>query len=175
MGLKHLEGTPWHVERFTRKEGDKKRHRSRCIWYRGHAYCAWHFEHCWGAAHCRHYCEEDPYKKTLEESKKPASGNESSTSRIRGNKAKELARKLDEIAKKSEEKARQLAEEKRQNDAKYRKKFPAGKRIRHVKYGTGVIRESSRGIIQVEFDDGTEKKLSVDACLRNKLLFSVEQ
>lgn len=28
MGLERLTGTPWHVERFTRKEDDEKRHRS---------------------------------------------------------------------------------------------------------------------------------------------------
>ena len=34
MGLKHMAGTPWHKERFARQEGDERRHKSHCVYYK---------------------------------------------------------------------------------------------------------------------------------------------
>lgn len=34
MGVESLSGTPWHIEKMTRKEGEEKRHRARCNFYR---------------------------------------------------------------------------------------------------------------------------------------------
>ncbi|MBP3209918.1 MAG: hypothetical protein J6M64_08455 [Oscillospiraceae bacterium] len=53
-----ISGTPWHVERFTRAEGDERRHRSRCIHYiKERKTCIKVAGPCNGAAHCKYYKE----------------------------------------------------------------------------------------------------------------------
>ena len=55
---KGISGTPWHVERFTRAEGDERRHRSRCKYYhKEDSYCSKEIGRCRGAAHCKFYQE----------------------------------------------------------------------------------------------------------------------
>ena len=57
--LGQLQGSPWHVEKFSRKPGDKRRHRSRCINYnRSKEFCSVQIGRCVGAAHCRYYAED---------------------------------------------------------------------------------------------------------------------
>lgn len=55
----YLSGTPWHVEKMTRQEGDDKRHRSRCVNYEGKktGHCKVFNEKCHGSAHCGEYKE----------------------------------------------------------------------------------------------------------------------
>lgn len=63
-GLNRMTGTPWHIEKYTREEGDSRRHRSRCIYYRkGDAYCCKVVDKCIGSAHCRYYKEQ--FKDTI--------------------------------------------------------------------------------------------------------------
>ena len=73
MGIStELTGTPWHVERFARAEGDEKRHSHRCKYFRSeNKYCKYYCEKCRGATHCDYYqernqrvepCEEEPVK-----------------------------------------------------------------------------------------------------------------
>ncbi len=58
MGLNRLTGTPWHLERYARKDGDLRRHRSKCAYYhKSESYCAFYFEKCHGSAHCATYTE----------------------------------------------------------------------------------------------------------------------
>lgn len=59
--LQRLTGAPWHVERMVREEGDDRRHRSRCTYYRGKAdsYCSFFCGRCRGAAHCEQYKEKE--------------------------------------------------------------------------------------------------------------------
>lgn len=59
-GVNRLTGTVWHVERFERQEGDDRRHRSRCVNYKGkpHGYCSYYCGKCRGAVHCSHYAEK---------------------------------------------------------------------------------------------------------------------
>lgn len=57
--LGQMQGSPWHINKFTRKPGDKRRHRSRCINYNSsEEYCSKQVGRCVGAAHCRYYDEE---------------------------------------------------------------------------------------------------------------------
>ncbi len=61
MGVNRLTGTPWHVEKFTRNEGDDRRHRSRCAYYqRSDGSCIRYCERCRGSAHCYYYKERVP-------------------------------------------------------------------------------------------------------------------
>ena len=59
MRVSEMTGTPWHVERVHRQDGDDRRHRSRCKFYRKtKAYCVHYSEKCRGSAHCEYYEEE---------------------------------------------------------------------------------------------------------------------
>lgn len=51
-----IQGTPWHVGRFTRQEGDERRHKSNCVYYRKKdKFCTKHHGECYGSAHCDYY------------------------------------------------------------------------------------------------------------------------
>ena len=55
-GTSKLTGSPWHTEKMTRKEGDPRRHRSKCVHYeKVDGYCHKRFMKCVGSAHCDHY------------------------------------------------------------------------------------------------------------------------
>ena len=57
--LGQMQGSPWHVEKLSRKPGSKRRHRNRCINYnRSKEYCSVQIGRCIGAAHCRYYKED---------------------------------------------------------------------------------------------------------------------
>ena len=62
MGIsKHLTGTPWHIEKMVRAEGDPRRHRSRCCYFRKtDTYCTSYKKRCIGSAHCNRYNEDGP-------------------------------------------------------------------------------------------------------------------
>ncbi len=58
MGLESFTGTPWHTDKFTRADGDPRRHRSRCVYHKNDGGCAYYKEsRCHGAAHCDYYKE----------------------------------------------------------------------------------------------------------------------
>ena len=69
-GIQNLTGVPWHVECFERKDGDERRHRSRCRFFQGKPYnlCLCNFVRCHGSAHCENYIEK--YFKENEKSHK---------------------------------------------------------------------------------------------------------
>lgn len=70
--LEKLSGTPWHVEKMVRSEGDSRRHRSRCKHYEGkrEGRCDWFFGRCRGAAHCAYYSEKVKIEEKIEEKAK---------------------------------------------------------------------------------------------------------
>lgn len=56
--VKNMVGTPWHVERMTRQEGDARRHKGNCKYYsKEKGYCSYRLERCPGSAHCDYYVE----------------------------------------------------------------------------------------------------------------------
>ena len=69
-GINRLTSTPWHIERYTREEGDSRRHRSRCIYFtREKNYCSREIGRCRGSAHCLYYSETEKHDSaTLQES-----------------------------------------------------------------------------------------------------------
>ncbi len=73
MGVSQMQGSPWHTEIFTKKPGDVKRHRSRCIYYsKDNSRCSFYTEKCRGSAHCEHYkeCEKQKAKPSEPKDKK---------------------------------------------------------------------------------------------------------
>lgn len=64
--LGKLEGSPWHVERFQRKEGDDRRHSHRCLNYnKSDGHCSYYCAKCYGAAHCNQYSEKNVMRDNL--------------------------------------------------------------------------------------------------------------
>lgn len=57
--LNKMSGTPWHIEKMHREEGDSRRHRSRCIYYDYvEPTCKKRMLKCIGSAHCDFYIEK---------------------------------------------------------------------------------------------------------------------
>ena len=56
MGVNHLTGSPWHIEKVHRAEGDDRRYKGRCEYY---SYekdsCTYRLGKCIGSAHCNKY------------------------------------------------------------------------------------------------------------------------
>jgi len=56
MGLKGLQGTPWHEERAHRKDSDARRYKGRCMFYSDiDNKCSRYNGKCIGSAHCSEY------------------------------------------------------------------------------------------------------------------------
>ena len=55
MGVSNLQGTPWHVEQVHRKEGDDRRHKSRCLFYNPITKQCKDRWKCNGSRYCRDY------------------------------------------------------------------------------------------------------------------------
>ena len=55
MGISNLQGTSWHIEQMHRKEGDDRRHRSRCMFYNPTTkQCKGRWK-CNGSRYCQEY------------------------------------------------------------------------------------------------------------------------
>ncbi|MDY6323547.1 MAG: hypothetical protein SPL99_00550 [Catonella sp.] len=66
MGLREMQGTPWHAERVHRDEYDDRRYKGRCEFYSyGSEYCRKQNGKCIGSAHCSKYkpISEEEFKK----------------------------------------------------------------------------------------------------------------
>lgn len=56
MGVSNLQGTPWHLERFHRVEGDERRYKGRCKYYcDSNNQCAKRNGKCIGSGQCEEY------------------------------------------------------------------------------------------------------------------------
>lgn len=213
--INRMVGTPWHVERFERKEDDPRRHRTRCRYYVSQSkHCTYRCGVCIGSAHCSHYDEKVEQQVVEQQEKvmqtlKPFSGvkeidlnlievdlSKAETPKkskvdkliqfynqhgtldkpiivsIRGDKfilkdkylryyvAKELGLKkiLAEMSTKSEIKI----------EDQLRK---TGTKVRHQKYGEGVVIAVDLSYVTVRFEDGKEKKFDIALTIKNKYLF----
>lgn len=64
--MSKIQGTPWHVGRYTRPEGDERRHRSNCVYFRKEGkICSKYGDECISSAHCMDYVNK---KESVEES-----------------------------------------------------------------------------------------------------------
>lgn len=55
-------------------------------------------------------------------------------------------------------------------DDDYKKMFPVGCRVRHLKFGEGNVVDISDGVITIKLSNGKEKELGADFCIKNKLI-----
>lgn len=143
MGLNQLTGTPWHVDKFTRAEGDNRRHRTRCTHYsdRGNSYCCLYGERCHGTAHCVYYEEKEQKVEENNEKKTEAKIQQAPQSRI-----------------------------KRSIKSEASEEFPVGSKVRHVKYGKGRVVNVAGDTLTVSFYEHGKKDLKASVCLAGKLL-----
>ncbi len=90
MGLEQFTGTPWHTDKFTRAEGDARRHSHRCINYKSDGSCKYFLEErCRGAAHCDHY-KENRIEKEETKAENPNTFNEKPKKELTDQQAMEL-------------------------------------------------------------------------------------
>ena len=74
MGVRNLSGTPWHVEKMTRKDGEDRRDKRRCEFYAyNENFCRRRNGKCIGSAHCSDYAaiSEEAFKQRQNQRKKP--------------------------------------------------------------------------------------------------------
>ena len=143
-GLNRLTGTPWHVDRFARKEGDPRRHRSRCANYDPVEKSCCFRTRCIGSAHCDSYREESP-DIVKEKNKRAAKAR-------RYNKTKVF------YDKKVQEKVTNIY-------------YRPGDRVMHKKYGVGLVTESTLEKVSVRFyEDNTERTFVPEFCYKQGLL-----
>ncbi len=56
------------------------------------------------------------------------------------------------------------------SDEDIKQMFPIGCIVRHKKFGDGEVRDICDGVISIKFMNESEKELSVDFCIKNKLI-----
>ena len=60
MGVRHMQGTPAHIETLHSHSNDKRRHQSRCKYYVSDTgRCSYQVMKCDGSAHCNYYAENN--------------------------------------------------------------------------------------------------------------------
>ena len=117
---------------MTREEGDPRRHRARCRFFRKRdSYCTSHKRKCSGSAHCSRYKEDTPIS-TLEELANPISKQQ----------AKEKPLETD-----YREKAKEI--------------LPIGSLVYHNRFGEGKIVRYEEDNVVIEFEDVGIKTLSI--------------
>ena len=61
---RNLSGTPWHISGLRMSDGDRKRHRSRCVYFKKEGiHCTVRRTVCIGSAHCDLYKEKTDKEK----------------------------------------------------------------------------------------------------------------
>ena len=147
--LGNMTGTPWHVETLTRTEGDPRRHRSRCVYFRKEdAYCCKYEFRCFGSAHCDSYKE-----KTRIENHRPQRRH---TQRKKDN---PLAQPSKTVAVTQEE------------PVPAESLFPSGSTVEHVKYGVGQVIATEGSRVTVQFKDlDTPMTFSASFCREREFL-----
>ena len=137
-----ISGTPWHVTALGLKEGEEKRHRSRCVYYRGtDTYCQKRLGKCIGSSHCKYYHEESSEKPALEQTEK------TNNSRISHDNT-QISPLMQKIA-----------------------SFHVGDTVFHKKYGYGKILQIQDEIVTIDFKNEGTKKLNLKMVVEQKYLF----
>lgn len=164
--LNQMAGTPWHIERYAREEGDRRRHRSRCVYYRkGDSHCEYSFSRCCGSAHCSHYCEDANKKVTM--ITKPKAETMHKTPK-KSNKSSD--RKVSEITLTSgtERHTSSSKSKKTANitDEEGCKMFPIGSKVKHKTLGVGTVISISNGRVTVKLEKKGKRVFGLNVCVK---------
>ena len=65
------------------------------------------------------------------------------------------------------------SKEPEKTDEDFLKLFPKGCRVRHSKFGFGIVQSIEDGVITLKLDNGKIKEFGVDFCVKSKLLTRV--
>ena len=170
MGISRLQGTPWHVEQMHRKDGDDRRHKSRCQFYNPLTkQCKDRWE-CRGSRYCQEYIQlsEEAFRQRQEdvaEAKRLlAKGYDSD------NISASLKRKQ-EVKKKQQSKAESTKTQSNANTKKNNIKLPnlQGKYIKHSGFGKGLVIEQSGDTIYVDYS-GVTKTQKLSILIKNNII-----
>ena len=180
MGIGRLQGTPWHVEQVHKKEGEDRRHKSRCVFYNpvtGQCKDNWK---CKGSRYCRDYIplSDDEFRQRQEDT------NEIKSLLAKGYSDQEISGLLDKNRrqKENQEIANGAKNQKSKgtpapgNEANTKSKsdetklpFLQGKQIIHKAYGQGTVYVQRGDYIWVNYN-GIEKKQSLKSLIKAGLI-----
>lgn len=129
--LNRFTGSPWHVDKWTRDDGEPRRHRSKCRYHSANTnHCSQINSNCFGSAHCQYYKER--------------SASETSSKSQNSNWKPKTKRK---------NKYAQYNKPKSSQDLSNKKKpLTVGSRIIDSTYGRGTIKSIYNGLAVVAFD-----------------------
>lgn len=180
MGVSNLQGTPWHVEQVHRKEGDDRRHKSRCLFYNPITKQCKDRWKCNGSRYCWDYepLSEEDFRQRQEDT--------AEIKRLleRGYNEKEIATLIEQKKKQKEDakkntgpvKDTELKPELQKNvsPAKAKTSVKAlpnlkGKHIIHKGYGDGFVIEQAGDNIWVDYN-GVQKSQKLSFLVKNKLI-----
>lgn len=163
MGISQLQGTPWHLEQVHRKDGDDRRHKSRCQFYNPLTkQCKDRWE-CRGSRYCQEYIQlsEEDFRQRQEETA------EVKRLLARGYGLDEVSTSIKQKQKLKKEQQSKTEQIKTKSTANTKIKSISlpnlqGKYIKHKGFGKGLVIEQSGDSIFVNYGGMTKlQKLSV--------------
>lgn len=161
MGISQLQGTPWHLEQVHRKDGDERRHKSRCQFYNPLTkQCKDRWE-CRGSRYCQEYIQlsEEDFRQRQEEAA------EAKRLLARGYSSGEVfTSKKQKLKKEQQNKIEQTKTKSKANTKIKSISLPnlQGKYIKHKGFGKGLVIEQSGDSIFVNYGGMTKlQKLSI--------------
>ncbi len=144
--INRLTGSPWHVDKWTRKEGDERRHKSRCVYLeKSDNHCRKNYGKCCGSAHCYDYKEFVVPETSANVNDKKSCGSSGS------------------------EKMKTSANV---NGVKT-EGFFVGQRVKSSKFGFGIIIDVSSNIMTIHFENGEVKKFDIKICAKKQIFIPV--
>ena len=180
MGVSNLQGTPWHVEQAHRKEGDDRRHKSRCMFYNPITKQCKDNWKCNGSRYCRDYepLSEEDFKQRQEDTAEikrllDRGYSEKEMPSLLAQKKKQIedAKKNTVPAKKPGQKAENKSTTAPAKSKTEAMKLPdlKGKHLFHKGYGKGFVIEQAGDSIWVDYN-GVQKSQRLSLLVKNKLI-----
>ena len=163
MGISQLQGSPWHLEQMHRKEGDDRRHKSRCQFYNPLTKQCKDRWKCIGSRYCQEYIQlsEEDFRQRqadITEAKRLLAKGYSSSDVSTSQKQKQ------KVKKEQQNKAEKAKTKSMANTKTNSIRLPnlQGKYINHKGFGKGLVIDQSGDSIYVNYGGMTkQQKLSV--------------
>ena len=165
---KLISGTPWHVEKFTRADGDPRRHRSRCIFYdKANKLYAKTVGKCYGTAHCKYYKEPKEPKVQVDPDESVSSPGVKPSVTVRRSKPESE----NKTEKPSALFTQSPAPRKKQSE---KAEFSVGVLIKHEQYGIGKITSLNGTKAKAIFSYSIEREFDIDEGKRKGIIVRYE-